>query len=239
MEFCAQPSRNDTEVFAAPLRSKFLAYAAYGIRIGLETTLDVIPYLSSPLIPGAELDASEPAGCPFPFSTRAIGEWRFNFSGFRRELRGVLVRQHRGFCPGTVGRSGTDGDAGRAGTGYPAYFGARGGSPACARGAFGFLVPSMLLYWRLHLPWPSAWAPSSEWCDGQCGKASRSRALATAIHAKLTAANAAGDRGDARNEYRLLLRCIRRALSRAANRWVFRLKVSRGHASSRWRIAMM
>ncbi len=41
-------------------RSKFLSYTAYGIRIGLETTVDVLPYLPSPLIPGAELDATEP-----------------------------------------------------------------------------------------------------------------------------------------------------------------------------------
>ncbi len=138
MEFCAQPSRNDTEVFAAPLRSKFLAYAAYGIRIGLETTLDVIPYLSSPLIPGAELDASEPPAARFRFQPARSenGDLIFQVSGESSEVfSSGNIEASR---PGTVGRSGTDGDAGRAGTGYRAYFAARGGSPACARGSFGF-----------------------------------------------------------------------------------------------------
>jgi hypothetical protein len=88
MEFRTQPSRNDSEVFAAPLRSKFLAYAAYGIRVGLETTLEVIPYLSSPLIPGAELDASEPPPARFRFQpTRSSnGDLIFEVSGASPEI---------------------------------------------------------------------------------------------------------------------------------------------------------
>lgn len=87
MEF-RTPSRTDSEVFAVPLRSKFLAYAAYGIRIGLETTLDVIPYLSSPLIPGAELDASEPPVARFRFqpARSETGDLVFQVSGESSEV---------------------------------------------------------------------------------------------------------------------------------------------------------
>ncbi len=83
MELCTQPSRGDSEVFAAPGRWKFLSYTAYGIRIGLETTLDVLPYLSSPLIPGAELDTPAPPLARFRFQPARSenGDLTFQVSG--------------------------------------------------------------------------------------------------------------------------------------------------------------
>lgn len=83
MELCTPPARDDSEVFAAPGRLKFLSYAAYGLRIGLETTLDVLPYLSSPLIPGAELATAEPPLARFRFqpARSANGDLAFQVSG--------------------------------------------------------------------------------------------------------------------------------------------------------------
>jgi hypothetical protein len=54
MQICAPRCGDDSRVVDAPKRLKFLSYTAYGLRIGLEASFDLLPFLPSPLIPGAE-----------------------------------------------------------------------------------------------------------------------------------------------------------------------------------------
>jgi hypothetical protein len=67
MHICAQRPGYDPRVVDAPECLKFLSYAAYGIRIGLEASFDLLQYLPSPLIPGAELDTPGPPLTCFRF----------------------------------------------------------------------------------------------------------------------------------------------------------------------------
>jgi hypothetical protein len=57
MQICEQSPLYSSERVAAREPLKFLRLNAYGIPIGLATGLDLLPYLPSPLIPGAELGA--------------------------------------------------------------------------------------------------------------------------------------------------------------------------------------
>jgi hypothetical protein len=54
MQICEQSPLYDLERVAVREPLKFLRLNAYGIPIGLATGLDLLPYLPSPLIPGAE-----------------------------------------------------------------------------------------------------------------------------------------------------------------------------------------
>jgi hypothetical protein len=66
MQICAPRSGDESRVFDAPKRLEFLCYTAYGLRIGLEASFDLLPFLPSPLIPGAEPGAKvETPGSPF------------------------------------------------------------------------------------------------------------------------------------------------------------------------------
>jgi hypothetical protein len=90
METCAQRTHYDTEVVPAPERLKLLSYTAYGICIGLQISFDLLPYLPSPLIPGAKLDAMELPLTNFGFQRvrSANGDAAFQVSG---DVSGVFL----------------------------------------------------------------------------------------------------------------------------------------------------
>src|ERR1700691_5953509 len=66
MQICAPRPIYNSGIVDAPAGLKFVSYTAYGLRIGLEASFDLLPFLPSPLIPGAEPGAKvETPGSPF------------------------------------------------------------------------------------------------------------------------------------------------------------------------------
>jgi hypothetical protein len=79
MPIFAQWPQNDSEPVAARERLKFLCYSAYGVRIGLAISLDLLPHLPSPLIPGGQEHAPEPPFAFFRFQHARLADGRSAF----------------------------------------------------------------------------------------------------------------------------------------------------------------
>ncbi len=79
MQICAQWRPSDSDSVAARQRLNFLCYSAYGVRIGLAISPDLVPYIPSPLIPGGQEEAPEPPFAFFRFEHAPLADGRSAF----------------------------------------------------------------------------------------------------------------------------------------------------------------